>query len=49
MANAIHNPGNTILAICVRLLSMSALGAEPLRLVLQITVDALRGDLPQRH
>ena len=30
-------------------LSLSALAAEPPRLVLQITVDALRGDLPQRH
>lgn len=30
-------------------LSLSALGEQPSRLVLQITVDALRGDLPQRH
>ena len=30
-------------------LSLSALVEQPPRLVLQITVDALRGDLPQRH
>ena len=34
---------------CLILLSAAAAGAESPRLILQITVDALRGDLPQRH
>ena len=33
---------------CLALLPVTAI-AEPPRLILQITVDALRGDLPQRH
>ena len=46
---AIRNPLPAALcAACLALLPALA-AAEPPRLILQITVDALRGDLPQRH
>lgn len=35
--------------LCLALLPSVALSSEPPRLILQITVDALRGDLPGRH
>jgi len=34
---------------CLALFAVAGASAEPPRLILQITVDALRGDLPQRH